>query len=172
MNHFVLDTRAIAIGMVCLILASAMAEDPNQATSTLADFTSQIDVGDPVLQGTAVYNAETQSYTVSGGGKNMWFDKDEFHFVYQRMQGDFILQARAEFVGAGVNPHRKLGWMVRSSLDAESPHVNAVVHGDGLTSLQFRRTTGAMTDEIRSELTGADVVQLERRGRRYTMSVA
>lgn len=172
MNHFVIDTRALAIGMACLILTSAMAEDRNQAPPSLGDFTSQIDVGDPVLQGTAVYDSETQSYTVSGGGKNMWFDKDEFHFVYQRMQGDFILQARAEFVGAGVNPHRKLGWMVRSSLNAESPHVNAVVHGDGLTSLQFRRTTGAMTDEIRSELTGADVVQLERRGRRYTMSVA
>lgn len=172
MNHFVLDTRALAIGMVCLILASAMAEDPNQTTSTLGDFTSQIDVGDPVLQGTAVYDPETRSYTMTGGGQNMWFDKDEFHFVYKRVQGDFILQARAGFSGSGVNAHRKLGWMVRASLDTDSPHVNAVVHGDGLTSLQFRRTVGAMTEEIRSELTGADVIQLERRGRQYIMSVA
>ena len=71
-----------------------------------------------------------------------------------------------------MNAHRKLGWMVRPNLAPESPHINAVVHGDGLTSLQFRRTAGAMTEEIRSELTGADVIQLERHGRRYTMSVA
>ncbi len=115
---------------------------------------------------------ETQSYSVSGAGTNMWFDKDEFHFVYKRMKGDFILRTRAQFVGEGVELHRKLGWMVRSTLDADSPHVNAVVHGDGLTSLQFRRTTGGMTEEIRSELTGADVIQLERRDGRYTMSVA
>ena len=33
--------------------------------------------------------------------------------------------------------------MVRSSLDPGSPHVNVSRHGDGLTSLQFRRTAGA-----------------------------
>jgi hypothetical protein len=54
MNHFINDTRAIAIGMACLILTSAMAEDRNQAPPSLGDFTSQIDVGDPVLQGTAI----------------------------------------------------------------------------------------------------------------------
>ena len=62
--------------------------------------------------------------------------------------------------------------MVRSTLDTDSPHINAAVHGDGLTSLQFRRTVGALTEEIKSSLSGADVIQLERKGDRYTMSVA
>src|SRR5262249_31524439 len=53
-----------------------------------------------------------------------------------------------------------------------SPYVDAVVHGDGLTSLQFRRTKGAITEEKRSQITGADVVQLERRGSRFIMSAA
>ena len=63
------------------------------------------------------------------------------------MKGDFILYTRAEFLGSWVNYHRKVGWMVRKSLDGNSPHVNAVEHGDGLTSLQFRRTAGAQTEE-------------------------
>jgi TolB protein len=46
------------------------------------------------------------------------------------------------------------------------------VHGDGLTSLQFRRTAGANTEELKSTLTAADVIQLERKGNHYTMSVA
>lgn len=135
-------------------------------------FTSQTDVGAPALKGAAAYDPGQQSYKVSGSGKNMWFGQDEFHYVWKRIKGDFILCARAQFIGRGVNAHRKLGWMVRSALSAGSPHINAVVHGDGLTSLQFRRTDGADTEELKSPLTGADVIQLERKGSRYTMSVA
>ena len=97
MQYLVVISISFATGMACLILAPAMADERNQAISSLGDFTSQVDVGDPQLKGTAVYDPERQSYTVSGGGKNMWFDKDEFHFVYKRMKGDFILQARGEF---------------------------------------------------------------------------
>jgi TolB protein len=62
--------------------------------------------------------------------------------------------------------------MVRKSLDGNSAHVNAVVHGDGLTSLQYRKTTGDSTKEQKSTLTAADVIQLERKGNTYMMSVA
>ena len=89
------------------------------------------------------------------------------------MKGDFILYTRAEFVGwNGVDHHRKVGWMVRKNLDGNSPHVNAVEHGDGLTSLQFRKTAGAQTEEIKSSLTKANIIQLERKGNEYTMRVA
>ena len=46
------------------------------------------------------------------------------------------------------------------------------MHGDGLTSLQFRRTAGAVTEQIESTLKAPDVIQLERRGGTYIMSVA
>ena len=47
------------------------------------------------------------------------------------------------FLGEGVDPHRKAGVIARTSLDADSPYADAAVHGDGLISLQFRRTKGA-----------------------------
>jgi len=50
--------------------------------------------------------------------------------------------------------------------------VSAAVHGDGLTSLQFRRATGDTTGQIQSPIKGANVIQLERRGDVYIMSVA
>jgi hypothetical protein len=50
---------------------------------------------------------------------------------------------------------------VRRTLDAGSPYVDATVHGDGLTSLQFRRAAGAATEEIPSTLKAPDVIQLE-----------
>ena len=89
------------------------------------------------------------------------------------MKGDFILYTRAAFVGtSGVDAHRKLGWMVRKNLEANSPHINAVVHGDGLMALQYRKTTGAQTEELRSALTHGDIIQLERQGNTFTMRAA
>ncbi|MCR9295326.1 MAG: biopolymer transporter TolR [bacterium] len=143
-----------------------------KAADKIGLFDSQTDVGMPKNPGSASYDAQSESYRVSGSGQNMWFDQDEFHFVWSRIKGDFIISTQAKFLGQGVDPHRKLGCMVRSSLDNNTSHVNAVVHGDGLTSLQFRRTIGGQTEEIKSTLTEADVIQLERKGDKYTMSVA
>ena len=118
------------------------------------------------------FDPEQQVFTMTGAGANIWGDHDDFHFVWRRMKGDFIVTAQAAFVGPGVNPHRKLGWMARTSLDPGSPAVSTGIHGDGLVSLQFRRTQGGLTEEVRAPLKGADVIQLERKGSAYILSVA
>jgi TolB protein len=141
-------------------------------SQNLGLFSQQTDVGSPVKRGNASYDAKTQTYIVNSGGVNIWGERDEFHYVYKKIKGNFILRLRGRLIGQGVDPHRKFGWMVRSSLDANSAHVNGVVHGDGLTSLQYRRTTGAQTEEIKSKLNHADIIQLERKGNKYILSVA
>src|SRR2546425_12880804 len=102
----------------------------------------------------------------------MWLDRDAFHFAWTRIPGNFILTARAQFDGPGVEPHRKFGWSVRSDLASGSPHVTAAGHGDGLVALQFRRTAGGATEEIRSPVTPPDVLQAERAGDRHILSAA
>ncbi|WP_310589826.1 TolB family protein [Larkinella soli] len=159
--------KAIAGLAVALCAHFADAQQKN-----LGPFEGQADVGRVKRPGSAVYNPETQEFTLVGSGTNMWFGKDEFHLVWKKMKGDFILQTSAEFVGKGVDAHRKIGWIVRTSLDSNATHINAAVHGDGLTSLQFRRKPGAETEEKKSTLTSADVIQLARKGNTYTMSVA
>ncbi|MHA4846437.1 TolB family protein [Flavitalea antarctica] len=138
----------------------------------LGIFDGHGDIGTNVKPGSATFIPETRQYIISGAGYNVWLDHDEFHFVWKKMKGDFILYTRAEFVGSWVKEHKKVGWMVRKSLDGNAAHINAVEHGDGLTSLQYRRTAGAKTEEIKSKLTKADVIQLERKGKTYTMRVA
>ena len=90
------------------------------------------------IAGSYAYDSEQQRYVVAGAGANIWADHDDFHFVWRRMRGDFFVTVRAEFIGAGVNPHRKLGWMARASLETGSAQISTGIHGDGLTSLQFR----------------------------------
>lgn len=153
-------------------LASADAETGDGTSARIGDFSRHGDVGAPRRPGDAVYDPQHQTYMVSGAGHNVWHSADQFHFVHRRLTGDFILQARGGFRGAGVNPHRKFGLMLRAGLETDAPHVNAVVHGDGLTSLQFRRCPGVLTEELQSAVTAADVIQLERRGQRCLMSVA
>ncbi len=167
MKNVKLTLLACLTSLLLTTTAPVLAQKQN-----LGIFEGHGDIGAVLKPGSASYNAQTHQYELSGSGYNVWFDHDEFQFMWKRMKGDFILYTRAALVGKGVDPHRKVGWMVRSSLDGKSAHINAVEHGDGLTSLQFRRTAGANTEEIRSKLTGADVIQLERKGTTYTMRVA
>ncbi|MDB5007137.1 MAG: translocation protein TolB [Mucilaginibacter sp.] len=141
-------------------------------TGAIGLFDDQQDIGKVKHTGSGTYDAKLQEYNLIGSGTNVWATHDEFHFMWKRMKGDFILRTNIAFIGKGVEEHRKVGWMIRSSLDTNAKHISAVVHGAGLTSLQYRKTTGGVTEEKKFELTSADVIQLERKGNTYTMSVA
>jgi TolB protein len=139
-------------------------------------FQDHQDIGNPQKTGTTTYDESTQTYTLKGSGYNIWFDRDEFHYTYKKIKGNFLLTANFEFVGNGTNPHRKIGWMVRQSTDASSPHVSSVAHGDGLTVLQWRTTQGAAMrdpeDEIFSQKKNYQVIQMERSGNKIIMRAA
>ncbi len=174
------QSPAAAVTHVCALLVvaglavtSLSGQAPAPAAGpALGLFEGHGDIGNPKLAGASFYNGATQEYTLSAGGVNMWGERDEYQFAWRKLTGDFILDARIAFHGEGVDPHRKAGLIVRRTLDDNAPHVDAAIHGDGLTSLQFRRTPGAITEQIESPLQGADVVRLERRGGTYVMSVA
>ena len=88
------------------------------------------------------------------------------------MNGDFILQARGTLLGPGTEAHRKFGWMIRSSLDSTSPMICTALHGNGLTSLQYRKTAKTNVEEKAFSIKAPDVIELERRGNQFIMSVA
>jgi len=170
MKNTNLQSLPAAVIITLLIISTATHSAPRQ--KPLGLFDGQSDVGKVNQPGSVVYDDDKEEYTVAGSGTNMWTDHDEFHFLWKRMKGNFILTARAAFIGKGVEAHRKIGWIIRPGLEADSAQVSAVVHGDGLTSLQFRRTRGTATEEIKSNVTAPDVVQLERKGNTYVMAVA
>ena len=140
----------------------------------LGDFEAHADVGSPRIPGYATWNAASQLYTLSAGGTNIWAKRDEFHYAYRRMKGDFIIQAQVEFQGKGVDPHRKAGIMARASIaDFDSPYVDGAVHGDGLVSLQYRKGKGEDTAQTEMPTAkSANVIQLERRGNLFILSAA
>jgi TolB protein len=81
--------RKIILLPALLLFSTAFAQQP------LGIFDGQQDIGSHTKPGSGTYIPQTQQYVVSGSGYNIWFDHDEFHFVYKKMKGDFILYTRA-----------------------------------------------------------------------------
>ncbi len=160
-----------------LFAGSPSASNPRAYGSAVGDFAHHGDVGDPAIPGSTRYDATTQTYHMSAAGTNLWGPRDEFQFAWNHLEGDFILRARVKFIGEGVDPHRKLGWMVRSDLDPGSTYVDGTVHGSGLTSLQYRaaknnETAQIVMEEFPEGEPYPDVIQLERRGKTFIFSAA
>lgn len=144
--------------------------------SKVGIFESHMDIGKPKLNGSVVFHSDDQSYNLKGGGYNIWFGRDEFQYAFSKIKGDFILTANVKLLGKGADPHRKIGWMVRASNEEDAAHISAVVHGDGLTALQWRRLRGAYMrdpqDELFSLKRRVEIIQLERQGKVFIMRIA
>lgn len=155
--------------LTCLLATPAFCQTSTGIFQTVAD------IGNPKNAGATSYNPSDQSYSMKGSGYNVWFNRDEFQYAYNKIKGDFILTANLELKGDGTNAHRKIGWMVRHSAEPESAHASAVIHGDGLISLQWRELRGAFMrdpeDQIVFPKKKATVIQLERAGKKLIMRV-
>jgi Tol biopolymer transport system component len=165
-----LQSTVVNALFACAAFMLVTALDANAQKTGIFD--DHNDVGAVLHAGSATYDETGQHYQLSGSGSNIWFKHDELHFLWKKLNGNFILQARGVLLGNGTDPHRKFGWMIRSSLDSSSAMVCSTVHGDGLTSLQYRRNTATDVEETRSSVKGPDVIQLERKGNQYIMSTA
>jgi len=151
----------------------SFASAQNQQTGI---FKYTTDIGNPKNSGSSIYDASDQTYTLKGSGYNIWFERDEFHFLYNKIKGDFILTANFKFEGEGTDPHRKTGWMLRVSTEEDSPHISAVRHGDGLTVMQWRDLAGAEMkdpeDEVFAKGSAYEIIQIERSGKIIFMRAA
>lgn len=127
-------------------------------------FNKSYDVGNVILAGSTQYDSSTEIYTIKGSGTNMWFGEDEFHFAWRKMKGNLILNSQIEFIGDGIDPHRKAGLIIRKSLETGSPYVSAAYHGDGLVSMQYRLEKDSSTQEFRASSYHMTTLQLIKKG--------
>ncbi len=159
--------------IVILLLLSTVI---TMAQNPVGIFSNHADIGTPKLSGGATFNAADQTYNIKGAGYNIWFGRDEFHYAYNKIKGDFILTGNFKILGKGIDPHRKIGWMVRANEGEDAAHMTATVHDDGLIALQWRRMRGAHMrdpqDEIFTKKKATEIIQLERLGKVFIMRVA
>ena len=149
----------------------------NGQATHIGIFDKSADIGNPKNAGASQYDESTQTYYMKGSGYNIWFNRDEFQYLYKKIAGDFILTANFAFQGNKGNEHRKIGWMIRESTDEEAASYIATTHGDGLTVLQWRPLRGAYMRDPEDEIffpkkVVFQTIQLERIGKTITMRVA
>ncbi len=160
------------LGLLFFLIISLSDLNAQLRTSKVGVFEMFSDIGSPAIAGSVSYSEPAQTYRLTGSGSNIWFGQDSFSFLSKRMNGDFILQTQVQFIGEGYEPHRKAGLMIRSSLAPNSAVITCTVHGDGLAAFQYRTTTGGTMQEIKLTIKAPDVLQLEKKGNTYTLSVA
>jgi hypothetical protein len=168
---------AFVLGVATIALSQS--STPLTEAARIADgdepvgiFDKHGDVGTVLHPGSVAFDKDSGSYTIAGSGDNMWAAKDALHFLWKKVSGDVALAADISFVGEGKDPHRKACLLFRQSLDAEAAYVDVALHGEGLTSLQFRDTKGAATHEVQANVSAPKRVRIEKRGKYVLLYVA
>lgn len=162
-----MTARTLGLVALCLMFAA-----PLRAATPVGLFEDHADLGGPARAGAASFDSATKTYKITGGGVNMWATADAFQFAWKKMSGDMMLSAGIKWPAPGKTAHRKACLIIRQSLEAGSPYVDAALHGDGLTSLQYREAAGDVTHEIQSNVKGPARLRLEKQGDTVFMSVA
>lgn len=152
----------VIVLLVCTAVSSAQTND-------LGLFTNQGGVGQTTPGSTAHYDAAKGEYLITGGGANIWGTADAFYFVWKKASGDITLTADVQWVGTSTTEHRKAVLMIRQSLDPGSAYGDAVSHGNGLTSLQFRGAANEQTYQVFTQVDGPVRLKIEKKGSRFTM---
>jgi Tol biopolymer transport system component len=163
--------RALSLPLE-VVEAQAVASRGPGDPAPIGIFEGHQDVGTVLHPGSITEDATDRSYTVAGSGENMWAARDAFHYAWKRSAGDLMLTADVSFLGAGTEPHRKACLVIRQDLDADSAYVDVALHGDGLTSLQFREVKGAPTHEVQANVSAPRRLRLVKRGKYVRMDLA
>lgn len=157
------------ITFLCVVLLAL----PSLALAApLGLFEGPTDVGVVAKPTIASYDAPAGTYTIGASGDNMWAQRDAFGFVWKQVEGDIALAADIAFVGSSPQGHRKACLMFRQTLAPDSAYADVAVHGDGLTSLQFRSDSGGLTREVQCPVTSPRRVRLEKRGDYVLLHIA
>lgn len=145
-------------------LAASQVLRAHPETDSVGLFDDHGDVGNVLHPGAVVYDPAQKTYAVTGSGENMWLSHDAFQFAWKKMSGDLAIAADIRFPKPGGNPHRKAVLMIRQTLDADSPYADLALHGNGLTSLQYREEAGAVTQELEANMSAPLRLHLEKHG--------
>ena len=99
----------------------------------------QQDIGAVGQAGSATHTSGT--FSVDGGGADIWGTADEFHYVYRTLSGDGQIIARVTSL-ENTNVWAKAGVMIRENLNANSRHAAIYVTPGSSIAFQRRLTAG------------------------------
>jgi hypothetical protein len=109
-------------------------------------FEGRADVGGTLVPGSATF--ADGKYTINSAGYNVWYNRDEFHFLWKRMSGDVSLAADIAYPNPAGFFDRKAVLMIRQSLDDDSKMMVVALHGAGMIHIAWRPEKGARVQDM------------------------
>jgi hypothetical protein len=141
-------------------------------------FDGMSDIGGPAVPGSASYDAATKQYTISSAGYNIWYQRDEFRYLWKKMSGDASLAADVTFPDPNGFGDRKVVLVIRQNLEDDSKEAMLGEHGVGMIHLAQRPEKGAQMKDLQYRfgggLTGVHArrVGIEKRGNSVAIFVS
>lgn len=89
-------------------------------------------------------SAMSSDFQVAGSGADIWDERDEFFYVYRRIEGDGYVSVRVADLAA-TDPWAKAGIMLRESVDPGARNVLLHISKGNGSVLQMREHTGGVT---------------------------
>ncbi|HEX7565377.1 MAG TPA: hypothetical protein VF396_19340 [Bradyrhizobium sp.] len=133
-------------------------------------FEGQSDIGGALVPGSASYDAGTKQYTINSAGYNIWYQRDEFRYLWKKISGDISLAADVAFPDPKGYGDRKAVLVIRQNLDDDSKEAMLGEHGVGMIHLAQRPERGANLKDMQYRFGGilangrAKRVGIEKRG--------
>ena len=83
-------------------------------------FQGQSDIGAALVPGSASYDAASGRYNITSAGYNIWYQRDEFRFLWRKISGDVSLSANVSFPDPKGYGDRKAVLVIRQTLEDDS----------------------------------------------------
>jgi len=106
------------------------------------------DIGSPTIAGGQ--SLSNGAWTIQGAGGDIWNGADQFHYVWQALNGDGNLSAHVTGQ-SNTDAWAKAGLMLRQSADPAAPFYDVLLTPGNEVNVQYRATAGANA----VQLTGA-----------------
>ena len=100
------------------------------------------DIGNTGQEGSSCEEAGV--ITMQGAGSDIWGTNDQFHFLYQQLEGNGEISVHMTGL-TNPDPLTKTGLMMRNSLSASSQHVFMALSASNIRSLQYRANASGST---------------------------
>ncbi len=153
-------------GTIKAIAYKSGMSDSSVSTSGTYVTLSALDIGSPTPAGSTSLSSGT--WTVAGGGSDIWGTSDKFHYAYTAVNGDTTIIAKVDSV-QNTNGWAKAGVMMRDGTAANAKHVMVVITPSSGVSMQYRTSAGgSSSSKGNSTVTAPRWVKLVRSGNSFT----
>ena len=121
-------------------------------------FHSQSDIGTAVVPGSATFDPAARQYTIHSAGYNIWYTRDEFRYLWNKVSGDGLLTLAADITFPDPNGYgdRKGVLVIRQDLDDDAKEIMVAQHGAGLIHIAWRRDKNASLHDMGFRVSASD----------------